>query len=148
MIVGFPNTTEVHASPGGPIERATVQYLAGAAFPMLGVKAALGRVLHEGDDPPLGAHPYAVLGYDYWQRRFWGDLGVLGRKIQHNASIFEVIGVARKGFFGTDVGKVIDVWLPTSMADREADTNPSFHWFHIMGHRDQSVSREALAAAL
>src|SRR5690606_24146315 len=70
LIAGSARNTEMRTTPGGPIERATVQHVTGATFPMLGVTPALGRVLGEEDDQTLGAHPYAVLGHDYWQRRF------------------------------------------------------------------------------
>lgn len=148
LIMGFPNTTEMRTTPGGPIEHATVQHVSGATFPMLGVTPVLGRVLNEEDDQTLGAHPYTVLGYDYWQRRFGGDRGVLGRKIQYGETVYEIIGVARKGFFGTDVGKIVDIWVPASMYDRTAFTSLNYYWFRVFGRRHQDVSVETLTAAL
>src|ERR1700730_11489676 len=42
-------------------------------FPVLGVGAALGRVLNASDDQTPGGAPYAVLSYRYWISRFAGD---------------------------------------------------------------------------
>jgi hypothetical protein len=37
----------------------------------------IGRTIVREDSSDSGARPVAVLGYDYWQRRFGGDAGVL-----------------------------------------------------------------------
>ena len=147
LIMGFPNTTEMRTTPGGPIEHATVQHVSGATFPMLGVTPVLGRVLNEEDDQTLGAHPYAVLGYDYWQRRFGGDRGVLGRKIQYGETVYEIIGVARKGFFGTDVGKIVDVGYRLHVRPDRIH-QPKLLLVRVFGRRHQDVSVETLTAAL
>lgn len=148
LISSRARMTEMRTTPGGPIERASVQYVSGATFPLLGVTPALGRVLNEEDDQTLGAHPYAVLGYDYWRRRFGGDRGILGRKIQYGEEVYEVVGVARQGFFGTEIGQIVDIWLPASMYDRTAFTSPGHQWFIIFGRRHRDVSTETLTAAL
>lgn len=148
LIVGGPNLTQIRTTPGGPIERVTLQFLSGATFPLLGVEATLGRVFSGEEDKTIGSSPYAVLGYDYWQRRFGGDPNVIGRKIQQGATVYEVIGVASKDFFGTDVGKVTDIWLPATMYNPIAFTNANFYWFRILGRLNPEVSRESLTVAL
>lgn len=148
LIAGSVRNTEMRTTPGGPIEHATVQHVTGATFSMLGIPPALGRVLSEEDDQTLGGHPYAVLGYDYWQRHFGGNHSVIGGKIQYGEAVYEVVGVARKGFFGTEVGQVVDIWLPASMYDQAAFTSPNHYWFRVFGRRHQDVSVETLTAAL
>ena len=45
--------------------------VSGNYFAVLGVRAAIGRVIDEADDRAPGAGPVAVLSYRYWQSR-WG----------------------------------------------------------------------------
>src|SRR4029453_2815151 len=63
---------------GGRFEKVYAQWISGAAFPILGVKPALGRLLTESDDLKPGQHPVAVLSYDFWSRRFGKNPDVLG----------------------------------------------------------------------
>src|SRR5580698_888012 len=53
-------------------EKAHLQYVSGSMFQVFGLRPALGRIFAESDDLHPGAHPYAVISYDYWQRRFAG----------------------------------------------------------------------------
>ena len=61
--------------------------------PDLGVQAMIGRTITDEDDK-ASASPVAVLSYRYWQRRFSGDPGVIGKQINLNNVAFTVIGVA------------------------------------------------------
>jgi hypothetical protein len=55
------------------MERANRQFVSGWMFGTLGLQPALGRLFTEQDDRTPGAHPYGVLSYDYWTRRFGRD---------------------------------------------------------------------------
>ena len=57
------------------MEKGYVQYVSGWMFDSLGLRLALGRLLTKEDDRTPGAHPYAVLSYDYRRALAW--LGVL-----------------------------------------------------------------------
>src|SRR5271167_1588319 len=61
------------------MEKAYLQYVSGWMFSSFGLRPALGRLLTESDDLKPGAHPYAVLSYDYWKHRFGQDPKVIGR---------------------------------------------------------------------
>src|SRR5438045_9788571 len=60
-------------------EKAYQQYVSGWMFHSFGIRPALGRVFSENDDLTPGAHPYAVLSYEYWKPRFREAPAVLGR---------------------------------------------------------------------
>jgi predicted permease len=107
-------------------EKAYVQYVSGSMFEQFGVGPALGRVLNENDDLKPGAHPVAVLSYDYWTRRFGGDPAVLGRKFRMDTMEYEVIGVAGRAFTGTEPGTITGIFLPTMMNPRV--TQPTAAW--------------------
>jgi predicted permease len=92
------------------------QMVSGNYFPVLGVGAALGRVLGPADDVVEGTgRPDgipAVLNYAYWRRALGSDPGVLGRQINLNGAWATVVGVASPEFFGTIVGASPDVFVP------------------------------------
>src|SRR5208283_1262665 len=75
----------------------------------------LGRLFIEDDDLKPGAHPYAVLSYEYWTGRFARDPKVIGRTFRMGNDLFEIIGVAEEPFTGTEPGTVIDIFVPTMM---------------------------------
>ncbi len=53
--------------------------VSGNYFEVLGVTPAVGRLLRPSDNKTEDAHPWAVLDYDFWQRRFGGDPRAVGR---------------------------------------------------------------------
>jgi len=102
-------------------------YLAtGNYFDLLGVKPALGRFFHQGDDLHPGASPYAVLSYDAWQSRFGADPEIAGKTIRINRLPFTVLGVAPCGFHGTELYYWPEVWVPMMMQPQIDVGNP---WF-------------------
>ena len=56
------------------------------------------------DDVTPGAHPVAVIAYDFWQTRFGGRPDVVGREIRLNGHVFTIVGVAPAGFPGPQLG--------------------------------------------
>src|SRR5262249_42609907 len=71
--------------------------VAGAAvspslFPMLGVKAHLGRTFLPDEEQP-GLNGVALLSYALWQRRFGADPHVLGRAYNVNGQSIQIVGV-------------------------------------------------------
>jgi predicted permease len=96
-------------------EHARGRYVSGNYFSVLGVPAALGRTFGAEEDRAPGASPVVVISHDYWQRRFAGNPGALGKKILINDVPVTVIGITREGFRGEIVGSSFDVWLPVMM---------------------------------
>jgi len=90
--------TAFSVSTEGKTERVYGEAVSGTYFPVLGVNAALGRVLTPDDDRTPGGHPVAVISYRYWIARFAGDPNVLGKKILVNGYPFNIVGVSQAGF--------------------------------------------------
>jgi putative ABC transport system permease protein len=82
-------------------------------FPMLGIKPARGRFFTPDEDARPLEQYVVVLGYNLWRNSFGGDPRVLGRKLQLNGKIFEVIGVAPRGFRG--MSDQADLWVPSML---------------------------------
>lgn len=66
-------------------------------LPTLGVKPFLGRGFTAKDDTPKNPET-VIITYSYWQRKFGGDAGVIGRRIRIDGKAKEVIGVLPRGF--------------------------------------------------
>ena len=115
----------------------------------LGVQALLGRTLAPGDDRPE-AEAVAVISHRYWQRRFAGDLAVVGKNIYVNRTPVVIVGVTPAGFEGTRISETTDVTIPLAMAQRitgSASARPvSLWWVQIMGRLRSGVTRERVFA--
>ncbi len=83
---------------------------------MLGVKPALGREFLPEEDATPGAAAVTVLSHGCWQSRFGSDPAIVGKTVLLNNRTFTVIGVAPKGFIGTEVAYAPEMWVPTMMA--------------------------------
>jgi putative ABC transport system permease protein len=61
-------------------------------FDLLGVRPVLGRGFLPAEERP-GAGPVAILGHGYWQRRYGGDPGIVGKAITVDDRPHVVVGV-------------------------------------------------------
>jgi predicted permease len=100
----------------------------GDYFPLLGVRAAVGRVLLPEDDVTPGGHPVVVLSDAFWSRRFGADPGVVGKTLVLNGHRFTVVGVAPPEFRGTALLNRPEVWVPLQMHD-QVMIDPFREWF-------------------
>jgi predicted permease len=139
------------------MEKAYLQYVSGRMFSSFGLRPAAGRLLTENDDLKPGAHPYAMLSYDYWTRRFGQDPRVIGRTFRlGNADVFagpamrdelyQIIGVAAAPFTGTETGIVTDIFLPTMM--HPGVTRDDWTWHRTLARLQPGVALEPLRAKL
>jgi predicted permease len=150
---GGSRTVDMAGSePGNQTERATLLFVSGEYFEVLGVNAFLGRTLTTADNQTPGAHPVAVLSYRFWQRRFAGDLSVIGKVITLKKHPFTIIGVSPPKFFGARLGGTPDIWAPLVMMkvfSREpGEFNIDDHGLHVMARLRHGVREEQAQAAL
>ena len=129
-------------------EKVGAQYISGSAFDELGLVPALGRLLMRADDGAAGAHPVAVLSYQFWLRRFGGDRAVIGNWVTVGRTALQVVGVAPEGFTGVESGIRTELWMPMTMYHAEALANGGANWFDIMGRLAPGVSPDAVRALL
>jgi predicted permease len=136
LLACFP--VSVNIAGQGQSELLDGELVSGNYFQVLGVQPALGRVLSPDDESAPGANPVVVLSYGYWARRFGRDQNILNKQLVVNGNSFTVVGVARAGFSGAQIGRVPDVFIPITMKaqitpnwDGLADVQDS--WLAILG---------------
>ena len=122
----YAGRTDVTYGSDEEMEKAVGQWVSGWMFDSFGIQPAAGRLLTTNDDKEQGKEPVAVLSYDYWMRRFGGDPKVVGRTFRSGPDTYEIVGVASKGFTGTEPGTVVDFFAPTTMMGAAINQENSF----------------------
>lgn len=124
----------------GTPERLIGDLVTGNYFDVLGARPSAGRLLVEDDDAA------AVISYGLWQRKFGGSASAMGAKIELNGYPFTVVGVAEKGFRGTDVSLPFELWAPLRAQPRllsrlssDILENRNAGWLEIFGRLKPGV---------
>jgi ABC-type lipoprotein release transport system permease subunit len=91
-------------------------------FSLLGVRPYLGRLIAPQDGDGAAASPEVVLSYPYWLRAFAANPTIIGQTISlKNVGwsfdplqnhVYRIIGVAPPSFFGVEVGRDPNLYLP------------------------------------
>ena len=95
--LGLWSTGSVTVTGSAEPEEVRCLYVTEGTLPVLGVQPALGRWFSAHDDSP-DAPETIMLAYGYWQARFGGDGGVLGRKMVVDGRSREIVGVMPQRF--------------------------------------------------
>jgi predicted permease len=91
------STAGVRGAGNGDPEQVTRLLVTAGFLKVLGIEPAIGRTFSEEEDTPAG-RPTVILTHGYWQRRFGGDSGVIGKRLVVNEEVSEIIGVMPEEF--------------------------------------------------
>jgi predicted permease len=148
-------TAALNIAVDGQTERVPSELVSGTYFEVLGVGAAIGRVITRDDDRVRGGSDsmVAVLSFDYWRNRFAADPHIVGRRITINNYPFTIIGVSQSGFDGVDIGYVPSVRVPVMM---KAQMTPNWddmderrsRWVNVFARMKPGVTIEQVKATL
>ena len=131
---------------GGEMRRASGNMVSGEFFTTLGVRPAVGRLLVRTDDVRGACPPVAVLSHGFWQSEYGGSPSVVGKSISLNNTPHTVVGVAQEGFFGVDVGRSVQVYVPLCL---RANLDARSNWFlWAIGRPKPGITKEMAAARL
>ena len=106
---------DVTLAGGAEPVRLSAEAVSPAYFALLGARAAIGRVLVDGDDAETTAS-VVVLSHVTWRSVFGGDSAVLGRTVRLNGVPAVVVGVAQPSFRGLD--GTAAAWVPVHALPR------------------------------
>jgi predicted permease len=143
MLAQF-SPTEQKIDLGGEPETVETQMVSGSYYGVLGVRAALGHTFTPDYDRVPGTSPFAVISYRYWQRRFALDPAAIGKTFKLNHTVFTVVGVTPKEFFGITPGHDPEVTFPVSMVAQIRGNSwladPDVNWLSVIGRLNTGVS--------
>ena len=131
IAMSYTRRTDLTYASDEETEKAYLQFVSGWMFGAFGLQPAAGRLLMENDDLEPGKHPVAVISYDYWEHRFGRDPKVVGRTFRIGNDLYEIVGVAGKGFTGTEPGTMTDIFVPTMMQANAIGSVNSF-WLRTL----------------
>jgi predicted permease len=129
-------------------------YVTGSYFPVLGVRAHIGRLLTPDDDRNIGGHPVTVLSYPYWETKLGADSSVLGKNIIIRGNPFTVVGVSQKDFNGVTVTHRPYAFIPITMRGvLSPQTRTSFerrtaYWVYAFARLKDGVTIDRARTAL
>ena len=147
MVVGVSAPQEITIGSAVDSEKVYGQYVSGNVFGIFGLQPAVGRLLTPNDDLTPGGHPVAVLSHDYWTRRFARDPNIVGKTFRFANVQYSIVGVAPKGFTGTEPGIVTDFFTPATMNVKAIDS-PGWSWFRIWLRPKRGYTREQVRQPL
>ena len=139
VAVSYADRVDLTYASAQEMEKAYLQTVSGWMFSTFGLRPAAGRLLSENDDRTPGAHPLAILSYDYWDRRFGRDPKVIGRTFRFGDVVYQVVGVVEKGFTGTETGTVTDIFLPMMMKNPRTLASDHNFWLRTLVHLKPGV---------
>jgi len=123
--------SEPQVLTGGQVpERIETAQISPAAFELLGVKPALGRIFSTEEGHP-GRNHVALLSYGLWQRRFGGDPGVLGKSAVLDGISYTIVGVTPPAFRLLDTPS--ELWTSYTLDASELKER-GFHTLRVIAH--------------
>ena len=128
---------------GGEARPIKIGFASPSLFPLLGVRAAHGRVFGDVENSAIAPARVAVLSFGAWREWFGGSTDALGKTITVGDESFLIIGVMPKGFTGPQLGRV-DVWAPAHLLGTRVSpeflTSWNTQWLKIVGRLNADVS--------
>ena len=144
-----------NAAAGGEVDPVDGMFASGDYFNVLGVPPAAGRLFTTADDARGGGPdgPVAVISHAFWQSRYGGQASVLGKTLTLDRVNYTIIGVTPKSFFGHEVGRTVDVFVPLGTeplvrGKESALDQRSYWWMSIMARLKPGQSEAQATAAL
>jgi predicted permease len=157
----FSFVTPFRMVTDGPTEIVIGVTVTPRLFDLLGRAPALGRPMSD-DDSAFET----MLSHGFWQRRFGGDTGVIGRTIDIGTAKATIVGVMPADFtfpYGSMLGPsgftratTIDLWAPMRFAGQLAAVNRMLtpqgqlvrdtHWLGAIGRMKPGVSVDQVQA--
>ena len=112
-------------------------------FRVMGADALHGRTFLPEEHQP-NAPRAVVLGHGLWQRRFGGDVGLVGRTLLLNGRPHTVVGVMPPEF---DYPAGRELWAARAVTERERQDRGSSYW-QVVGRLKAGVTAEQARAEM
>lgn len=157
-LIGWSPGGMVNIEIGGALTQDNVMAVTGNYYSVLGASPYLGRLIEPFDASLSGTAPaqVAVLGYDFWKRRFGASPIIIGHQIRIEGQPFTVVGVTRRWFTGMNPGVPPEIIIPlTAQPLIQGNSNflqsledRSFLWLYVVGRLNENVTISQARAQL
>jgi putative ABC transport system permease protein len=134
-LAAYDRSSDAITGAGDP-EQVKYAETTAAFFPILGIRAALGRVYTEAECVG-GKDRVAVLSDGLWQRRFGGRADAIGSMLRLGGETYTVIGVMPREFRFPVSNH--DLWVPLSFR-ADVSTQRGAHYISVVGRLRPGVS--------
>lgn len=130
-----------------------VALVSASYWPFFDIRPVLGRFFTPAEDVPPAGTAVAVISHGYWQTQYGGAANVLGTTLQIGSQAYSIIGVAPKGFTGTDLSPIAFVPITAAAVELWGSGNRDrifashdMSWLEILAQRKPTVSLEQATA--
>ncbi|HET6587522.1 MAG TPA: ABC transporter permease, partial [Oleiagrimonas sp.] len=120
LVMGRPVPINV-TGDGRPVQVMALRVDRGL-LPTLGVRLTLGRNFNVQEDRPEGPL-VTILSHGFWERRYGGNVHVIGQGIQLEGKAYTVVGVLPDGFSLLGGG---DLLLPAALPSHSRDSGTNY----------------------
>jgi predicted permease len=127
-IAAYTTGSDLAVGAGHEARLARTAMVSAGFWKMLGTRPVVGRFIEDHEAHPATGSRVVVLGHAFWQQRFHGRADALGRTLRIKGQPYEVIGVAPRGFRGTELAD-IDLWVPLFASGDGAGKVATWHTF-------------------
>ena len=122
-VAAFASASALHRARvtvgvGVDARQADAELVNASYFSLLGLTPAAGRFFTIAEDRVPEADPVLVLSDAFWTRQFNRDPGAIGRRLLVEGQPLVIVGVAPRGFSGTE-RQPVDFWAPPGALGRD-----------------------------
>jgi predicted permease len=148
-LFGWTTASRYNVEVEGTLFLGGVRGVTGNYYSALGAAPLLGRFIGPEDAASSPGAPVAVIGYEFWERRFGRDPAVIGKLIRIEGAPFTIVGVSRKWFMGMTPGAPPEITVPVTAGPfADLSTNRALLWIFATGRLKDGFTIEQARAQL
>ena len=139
--VGVNLSDPVSSGDASRSERIAAARVSASAFRVLRASPRLGRTFRDEEDRPEAA-PVVVIGQRLWERTFGGDRSIIGRRVEVDGVLRQVVGIMPASFRWPTA--TTEVWIPIGI-DPANTASAAFDYRGVARLRDGVTVESAQA---
>jgi len=139
------DTDDFALTGGSQAERVVGAGVTANLFPMLGAKAAQGRLISS-EENQTGRDNVVVVSHKFWQSRLGGEPNVIGRSVRLSDLSYTIIGVMPAGFEfphpSFNFARQVEFWIPLAFTTEQVAQRQSPYHLNVIGLLKPNVTIE------
>ena len=136
---------------GSQAERVAGARVTANLFPMLGAKAAQGRLI-SAEENQTGRDNVMVVSHKFWQTRLGGEPNVIGRSVRLSDLSYTIIGVTPAGFEfphpSFNFAGPVEFWIPLAFTTEQVAQRQDPYYLNVIALLKPNVTIEQARAEM